>query len=623
MINPIFWVEHEQTGPYTFNGASSPRSDIHYFTMTSGIEINKAVDELVQTASFKLPRRFTLNVFKSFPDKQPYEGRNISTNYRGIELNQGILTIYSDNGSFKGQSVKVDYNNLANSFVSNVDAVDLSDVVPGTPVLFTTPPLFQRGDMITIYLGYLIDLSIVSTDTKDITTPILLYQQFRGYISQISAGEEIEIHCEDFMWYLKQLRIPNIQYNSDPKDPSNLNKDGSLKGITSTCISDTIVTQNNYIYNWRSILDINPIINNTTPPSAYTRNVIPGIIMDCLNNASNLQGLANKGIFPLIWNMNNKNLPQPLISLGCQPIMNCADIRIENNSSFYGLLEKIKDQYNLNIYFLQQAPQYNMSIDEYNLPSHTLYSDQGSNSGYPGNYLNLGFNTYVPSQVYQPVVYNLYLNGQNANVISNNLVWRRVEDFLMCILVKGTNKNGIVYKDENTEEVLINSTAKKKKTTGHSLVVGDLGGSMNTEIYTSSCILTKGTTYLDGSLAPGKTKPLGGVIPKDSFMWNMASYGINKLNDIHYTGYYGTITIFGTPFINIGDIVSIHDTLYPERRGSYKVKKVNIKLDSNGIQQEITLHWQTMQDPNSNWIPIPQPSNSNIYYEGFQYTLGS
>lgn len=58
---------------------------------------------------------------------------------------------------------------------------------------------------------------------------------------------------------------------------------------------------------------------------------------------------------------------------------------------------------------------------------------------------------------------------------------------------------------------------------------------------------------------------------------------------LRYTGYRGTFTTFGKPDIRHGDIVRLSDKKYPERDGSYLVKRVKITFGINGYRQEVEL----------------------------------
>jgi hypothetical protein len=61
------------------------------------------------------------------------------------------------------------------------------------------------------------------------------------------------------------------------------------------------------------------------------------------------------------------------------------------------------------------------------------------------------------------------------------------------------------------------------------------------------------------------------------------------LERLKYTGYRGTMTVFGTPQVQHGDLVRLHDPKYPERDGRYLVKKVTRNFGIQGSQQTLEI----------------------------------
>lgn len=74
----------------------------------------------------------------------------------------------------------------------------------GTRTGGNASPLFMRGDIITISLGYYND-NMDGTETLEMPDA----PQFEGYITKISNRNPIEIMCEDEMWKLKQIKAVN------------------------------------------------------------------------------------------------------------------------------------------------------------------------------------------------------------------------------------------------------------------------------------------------------------------------------------------------------------------------------------------------------------------------------
>ena len=62
-----------------------------------------------------------------------------------------------------------------------------------------------------------------------------------------------------------------------------------------------------------------------------------------------------------------------------------------------------------------------------------------------------------------------------------------------------------------------------------------------------------------------------------------------QIERMRFTGYRGSLTTFGEPFINHGDVVELADLNYPERDGSYFVKSVKRLFGVDGYRQELSL----------------------------------
>lgn len=79
----------------------------------------------------------------------------------------------------------------------------------GKNIIFgDTPPLIQRGDKITVKLGY-----TWYDGTKDVTE---LNTEFVGYVVRVFANTPVTIECEDSMFLLKQLTPkPKIYSNAN------------------------------------------------------------------------------------------------------------------------------------------------------------------------------------------------------------------------------------------------------------------------------------------------------------------------------------------------------------------------------------------------------------------------
>jgi len=76
--------------------------------------------------------------------------------------------------------------------------------------------------------------------------------------------------------------------------------------------------------------------------------------------------------------------------------------------------------------------------------------------------------------------------------------------------------------------------------------------------------------------------------------YNMTKADASKLlkqeaERLKYTGYRGSFNTFGSPDIRHGDLVEMEDPNYPERDGTYLVKRVKITFGMSGYRQEVEL----------------------------------
>ncbi|MEO1006846.1 MAG: hypothetical protein AAFW67_13570, partial [Cyanobacteria bacterium J06638_38] len=76
--------------------------------------------------------------------------------------------------------------------------------------------------------------------------------------------------------------------------------------------------------------------------------------------------------------------------------------------------------------------------------------------------------------------------------------------------------------------------------------------------------------------------------------YNMSEADLRKTaeNDLQLfkrTGYRGSLTGFGSPFVDHGDTVKIIDSDFPEREGSYIVDDVKVSFSVGGFRREIQI----------------------------------
>jgi hypothetical protein len=69
----------------------------------------------------------------------------------------------------------------------------------------------------------------------------------------------------------------------------------------------------------------------------------------------------------------------------------------------------------------------------------------------------------------------------------------------------------------------------------------------------------------------------------------MKTFLTKELERLKYTGYRGTLTVFGQSNIQHGDIVDLYDPYYPEKEGRYLVKKVSKQFGMDGYRQVLDI----------------------------------
>jgi hypothetical protein len=65
-----------------------------------------------------------------------------------------------------------------------------------------------------------------------------------------------------------------------------------------------------------------------------------------------------------------------------------------------------------------------------------------------------------------------------------------------------------------------------------------------------------------------------------------------ELQKFYYTGFKGSFTTFGMPYVKLGDNVTLVDPILPERNGRYKVRSVEYSGGVSGHRQKITLDYK-------------------------------
>lgn len=188
--------------------------------------------------------------------------------------------------------------------------------------------------------------------------------------------------------------------------------------------------------------------------------------------------------------------------------------------------------------------------------------------------IRLGYPTYYPEDVQFPA--NPYQFHFQKNIISDNLEYQRKDDILISCTAESTytekltstTKDG--HKRTSTKKLMVFLRADKsgnivsKKITNTSQIPQNEGGQRVTFFFP----FAKTTTEL-------------------------TELAKNELIKKYYTGFRGSFTTFGIPYIPFGDNIIIRDPVLPDRDGTYKIKAVQYMGGVGiGIRQTLILDYR-------------------------------
>jgi hypothetical protein len=101
---------------------------------------------------------------------------------------------------------------------------------------------------------------------------------------------------------------------------------------------------------------------------------------------------------------------------------------------------------------------------------------------------------------------------------------------------------------------------------------------------------------------------------KSPSIQDLVNLGISQLKKYYYTGFKGTFSTFGFPYVDWNYNVNLIDPVLNDRNGQYKVKKVVRKFDSNvgsgGLSQTITLDYKQQIQVKDRFVDVPVPTNT-------------
>jgi hypothetical protein len=191
-----------------------------------------------------------------------------------------------------------------------------------------------------------------------------------------------------------------------------------------------------------------------------------------------------------------------------------------------------------------------------------------------GNEIRIGYPTYYQKDVQNPL--RPFIFRFQKNIISDSLEYRRKED----IVISATAES--YYKEKVSG---ITKDGASKTTTRKLMVFVSLD---------SQGKLT-GKKITNTSEIPQNTggERMTFFFPYATTTNELIRLATAQLEKKYYTGFKGSFTTFGIPFIPMGDNIKIEDPVLTDRNGTYKVKSVTYMSGvSIGQKQIITLDYK-------------------------------
>lgn len=374
---------------------------------------------------------------------------------------------------------------------------------------------------------------------------------FRGFVTNTSINNDadVEISCEDLMWFYNRAKLPNSKRIYDPNDVKVADPITGKKGWTvEMMILDMI----------ENITNVNELPQSCIPA---TNNGIPSFEKGSISLEGNTSIKVGKVI------LTGK--------MGC---------------TIGDVLKTLKNDYGCNPFFrpntdiLNFGPFVYNSFTNYADPDYTKDMSLNGNSIGQENFIFITGNwteegekqalDYISKNstisLLGPYFNNVktgYLKNKQ-NIISTNLEFKRTESNFVGIIAKSIFKTDYTSNDDAAVETKDGRKRKKpKETSAHA---GDYGGIQ----YTIPMLTSSGQ-------AP------------DDLQKKLENFAKMKLNQMHYNGLYGSFTTYGYPYVNPCDRVTILDLSFPERNGTFYIRRVErISDESNGLLQTIHIDYK-------------------------------
>jgi hypothetical protein len=201
-----------------------------------------------------------------------------------------------------------------------------------------------------------------------------------------------------------------------------------------------------------------------------------------------------------------------------------------------------------------------------------LQSDYGLEAYFRGNELRCGVFIYNAEESVK------HIFDFNKNIIDDDLEYRRKDDVKLSAIAHNT-----ITVDGSGMTADGQQKTKKKRLSVLVEITGD-------GTYRATDISSGHTPNND----EGERKTFN--FPGGNTIAELAELAYEQLKKYYYTGFKGTFTTFGIPFVKFGDNVKFIDRKLPERNGLYKVKSIKYGGGTGGIRQEIELDFRIINE---------------------------
>lgn len=190
------------------------------------------------------------------------------------------------------------------------------------------------------------------------------------------------------------------------------------------------------------------------------------------------------------------------------------------------------------------------------------------------NILRIGFPTYWPEDIQDPLRPFQFIFQKN--ILSDNLQYQRKDDIVMSATAQSfySQETEVQTKDGKTQ------TRKKK-------LMVFIWADPKTQTF-------KSKTITDTSQIPANQagERYTFFYPYAKTVEQLTQLAINELQKKYYTGFKGSFTTYGMPYIPYGDNILLIDKVMPDRNGVYKVKSVTYTGGVGvGVRQQIFLDY--------------------------------